>query len=65
VMPATLQVTYDDGTSSRVRVPVETWMQHHHFDVIVPGSKPVVAATIDPDQVIPDVDRSNNSYRVK
>ena len=65
VLPATLQVNYADGSQSRVRVPVETWLQHHHFDVLVPGSKRLVAVTLDPDHVLPDKDRSNNTIRGK
>ncbi|MGB8634553.1 MAG: M1 family metallopeptidase [Rhodanobacteraceae bacterium] len=65
VLPATLQVTWSDGSHSRVRVPVATWLQHHEFDVIVPGSKRVTSVTLDPDHVLPDRDRSNNALREK
>ncbi|NII09282.1 M1 family metallopeptidase [Oleiagrimonas sp. C23AA] len=65
VMPATLEVTYADGSHQRLRLPVETWLQHTSFDVHVDGSKAVVSATVDPDQVIPDNDRANNTYKVK
>ncbi|HET7306852.1 MAG TPA: M1 family metallopeptidase [Gammaproteobacteria bacterium] len=65
VMPATLQVTYVDGSTQRVRVPVETWQRHHKFEVTVPGNKRVKSATIDPDHVIPDGDRSNDTFTVK
>jgi hypothetical protein len=62
VLPATLRVTLDDKTTRDIRVPVETWQQHKSFDVVVAGGHKVVAATIDPDHVIPDRDRSNNSW---
>jgi hypothetical protein len=65
VMPATLQVTRDDDSTQRVRVPVETWQQHTRFDVFVPGGKRVKSATIDPDHVIPDGNRDNDVYTVK
>jgi Peptidase family M1 domain len=61
-MPATLQVTFTDGSTTRLRVPIATWMQHTQFDVPVPGGKRVRSATIDPDQVLPDVDRANNTF---
>jgi hypothetical protein len=64
VMPATLRVTFDDKTTRDIRVPVETWQQHKSFDVTVPGGRKIVTATIDPDHVIPDRDRSNNSWPV-
>ncbi|NKZ38895.1 M1 family metallopeptidase [Oleiagrimonas citrea] len=64
VMPATLRVTYVDGTHVDVRVPVATWLQHHRFDVLVPGDKAVKSATIDPDHAIPDGHRGNNTFTV-
>ncbi|MBS0431275.1 MAG: M1 family metallopeptidase [Proteobacteria bacterium] len=64
-MPAMLEVTYADGSNARVRVPVETWMQHTQFDVPVPGGKRIVSATIDPDHVLPDGNRANDSFVVK
>ncbi len=65
VFPSTLQVNYADGSHTRVRVPVETWLQHHRFEVPVPGSKRVVSAVIDPDHVIPDNNRANDTFTVK
>lgn len=65
VMPATLEVTFVDGSTRRVRVPVATWLQHHRFDVLVSGGQRVKSATIDPDHVIPDGNRANDTYTVK
>ena len=65
VLPATLEVLYTDGSKQDVRVPVETWMQHHSFTIRVDGNKPVKSATIDPAHAIPDVNRSNNTFTVK
>jgi hypothetical protein len=60
VLPATLRVSYADGTHADLRVPVETWMQRgshvFHFD----GTAEVTSATVDPDHRLPDRDRSNN-----
>lgn len=61
VLPATLQVDWADGSHDRVRIPVATWLQHHEFDVVLPGKKQVKLVTLDPDHVLPDHDRSNNS----
>jgi hypothetical protein len=62
VMPATLRVTFDDKSTRDIRIPVETWQQHKSFDVVVPGRKKIVGATLDPDHAIPDRDRSNNRW---
>jgi hypothetical protein len=61
VLPATLEVVYADGTKVRMRIPVETWQQHRAFQVTIPGTKAVKTATIDPDHVLPDHDRANNT----
>ena len=61
-MPAMLKVTFDDGSSTQMRVPVATWMQHTQFDVAVPGGKRIKRAAIDPDDVLPDVNRANNTF---
>lgn len=63
-MPATLRVTYVDGSHTDMRVPVATWMLHTQFDVPVPGDKRIRSATIDPDGVLPDVNRANNTFTV-
>jgi hypothetical protein len=61
-MPAMLRVTYDDGSTTQIRVPVATWIQHTQFDVAVPGGKRIRSATVDPDEHLPDVDRANNTF---
>jgi len=62
VMPATLRVTFDDGTTRDIRVPVETWQQHTSFGVTVPGGRRIARAQIDPDHRIPDRDRKNDTW---
>lgn len=63
VMPATLRVTFADGSKRDLALPVETWIRTASTDVYVPGSQPVVRAEIDPDHKLPDRDRSNNVAR--
>ena len=63
VLPATLRVTWTDGTATDVRVPVETWLQRgrHVFHLAPHGAAD--SAEIDPDHRLPDRDRSNNAAR--
>jgi hypothetical protein len=63
VLPATVEVQFADGTKTRFRVPVETWESKGELTWI--GDKPVSAATVDPDHVLPDDDRANNTFSVK
>ncbi|HSU19193.1 MAG TPA: M1 family metallopeptidase [Acidobacteriaceae bacterium] len=64
VLPATLQVELGGGKKIDIAVPAETWMQNtsHRFTIETNG--PAESVTIDPDHVVPDVDRSNNSLKI-
>jgi hypothetical protein len=63
VMPADLQLTYDDGTSEVVRLPVEIWNLGSRFTyTVTSGTRRVVRAELDPRHVLPDLDRANNLW---
>jgi hypothetical protein len=63
VMPAELKLTYDDGTSDVVRLPVEIWNLGNRFTYTAgPGSRRIVKVEVDPRHVYPDVDRANNVW---
>ena len=62
VMPAELKVTYDDGTSEIVSLPVEIWNLGSRFTYAPAGNKRVVRAELDPRHVLPDMDRGNNVW---
>ena len=59
-MPATLELTWKDGTRQRVSLPVETWLQSGKRTLHFPAG--LVSVTIDPDKVLPDINRANNSW---
>ncbi len=63
VMPATLKLDYADGSTRRIRIPVEIWMQGPEATIEAAGPARITGATIDPDHVLPDSDRSDNSVR--
>ena len=58
VLPATVAVTYMDGTTTRFRVPVETW--ESKGEVVWTGEKDVKSVVVDPDRVLPDEVRGDN-----
>jgi hypothetical protein len=64
-MPATLRVSFADGSSKDVRLPAETWIRQAATAVPVGGTSKVVSAVLDPDHRIPDKDRGNNSWSAK
>ncbi|HET6805177.1 MAG TPA: M1 family metallopeptidase [Frateuria sp.] len=65
VLPNTLRLTYEDGSTKDVRVPVETWQQHREYVVRVPGSRKVVSAALDPAHGLPEADRSSDVLKVE
>ena len=62
VMPAELSLTYEDGTTSIVKLPVEMWNLGDRFTYLVPGKKRVRKAELDPRHALPDINRANNTW---
>jgi hypothetical protein len=61
-MPAELRITFDDGTSTIVKLPVDMWNLGSRFAYRVPGTKTVRGVEVDARRALPDIDRSNNSW---
>jgi len=59
-LPLEMDLTYADGTTERVRLPVEMWNLGPAFAYRVRGGKRVTAVIVDPRSALPDVDRANN-----
>jgi hypothetical protein len=59
-LPVELELTFDDGTSERVRLPVEMWNLGPRFGYRVRSERRVTRVEVDPRQALPDVDRRNN-----
>ncbi|HEY9229306.1 MAG TPA: M1 family metallopeptidase [Gemmatimonadaceae bacterium] len=62
VMPAELSLTFDDGTTTVVKLPVDMWNLGDRFVYRVPGGKNVRSAEVDPRRALPDIDRANNRW---
>jgi hypothetical protein len=62
VMPAELSLTFDDGSTTTVRLPVQMWNLGRQFTYRVPEKKRVRRAQVDPRHVFPDVDRANDVW---
>jgi hypothetical protein len=63
VLPAPVDVTYTDGTKVRFTVPWEAWESKSRL--VWAGEKPIASATIDPDHLLPDDDRADNTATAK
>jgi hypothetical protein len=59
-LPLEMELTYTDGSTERVRLPVEMWNLGPQFAYRIRAGKSVRRAVVDPRKALPDVDRSNN-----
>lgn len=63
-MPVRLAVTHADGRVERREIPVAVWLSGaRRTTVSLDGPESVVKVEIDPENVFPDVDRSNNVWQ--
>ena len=60
VFPVVVEATYADGRKARYRFPVELWATGARQTVEIPGEATQVE--LDPDHLLPDVDRTNNVW---
>jgi hypothetical protein len=64
-MPFTVEIKYKDGSKKRQYLPVETWLQRKVVTVTLPVTQDADNITIDPDNALPDLNRGNNTLKVK
>ena len=62
VMPCVVLVTFRDGSSTRVDLPAETWIQQTAYLIRLQSQQPVTGVVIDPEHVLPDSNRGNNRW---
>ncbi|MEZ0333319.1 MAG: M1 family aminopeptidase, partial [Gemmatimonadales bacterium] len=63
-MPVQLSLLMDDGSTQRLKLPVEIWFGGDRFAAVVPGPRKVTGVVVDPDSTYPDVQRMNNRWPV-
>jgi hypothetical protein len=59
-LPVEMDLTYADGSTDRIRLPVEMWNLGPRFAYRVRDGKSVRRVVVDPRRALPDVDRRNN-----
>ena len=62
VMPVELELGFADGTTETVRLPVEMWNLGPDFVYRLPAGTRLETAKLDPRQVYPDDDRTNDAW---
>ncbi|WP_370898635.1 M1 family metallopeptidase [Chryseobacterium gossypii] len=61
-MPATVQIKFKDGTSQTVKIPVEVWKRNTEWTFKVNTDKEIDEVRLNPDSLIPDVNKKNNIW---
>ncbi|MBL7978575.1 MAG: M1 family metallopeptidase [Bacteroidetes Order II. Incertae sedis bacterium] len=63
LMPVVMEVTYDDGSKERMKLPVDIWRYNElKFEKGFFSDKNVSKVVLDPDEVFSDVDTKNNTW---
>ncbi|MEM8487294.1 MAG: M1 family metallopeptidase [Bacteroidota bacterium] len=63
LLPITLKIDYADGTAAVRKIPVVGFFKQDAFPIFPEPGQEIIKLTIDPDQVLPDVDRTNNVWQ--
>jgi len=64
-MPFTVEVKLKDGSKQRIKLPVETWLENKAITFIIPTTTEAESVTVDPDNALPDMNRENNTMKVR
>ena len=64
VMPIRMKVEYADDSSEVIDLPIEIWHQTNRWRAgIDTGGRTIRSIVLDPDEILPDTDRSNNRWK--
>jgi len=64
-MPVTVEVKESNGTTNRVKLPVEIWMHGPVWKFHYASTSKIDQVTIDPDQRYPDTNPGNNVWKAQ
>jgi hypothetical protein len=63
VMPVELELGFDDGTTERVKLPVEVWYGGNRYGYPIKPGKTIVSARVNPDGTFPDAVPTNDTWK--
>jgi hypothetical protein len=63
VLPVELELGFEDGTTDRIKLPVEIWYAGNRYVYQVKPGKTIVSARVNPDGTLPDALPSNDSWK--
>ncbi len=64
-MPVVVEVQESNGKTGRVEFPVEIWEKGGQWMFRYPSTSTITSVTADPDNLLPDVNPKNNTWRPK
>ena len=64
-MPVLIQITEENGKEHNLKLPVEVWQHGSQWTFHIPTTSNIKDVIIDPDNKLPDVNRSNNKMKEK
>ncbi len=62
-MPAVVEVTEENGKTTRVKLPVEIWQRGDTWTFRTDTGSKIKKATLDPDKMLPDYNPGNNTWQ--
>lgn len=62
-MPVTVLVKEANGKEHKIELPVEIWQRGAQWRFSVPTTSEIKEVILDPDNKLPDWNRSNNSWK--
>jgi len=65
IMPVILNVITESNKTETIQLPVEIWQRTGIWTFKYPSSNTVQRIILDPQQLLPDMDRSNNTWQMK
>ena len=64
-MPLKLLVTFSDEKTDSFNVPIEAWYLGNNYTLPIYDQRKINKVVIDPDHVMPDINRDNNVWENK
>ena len=64
-MPTTVLVTFKDGTTETVKLPVEVWKRNTEWTFQMDSTKEISSVSLDPKSIVPDINPKNNIWPAK
>ena len=63
ILPAIVKVTQSNGTEEKIQLPVDVFMRGGTWTFKYASTSKLVKVLLDPEKVLPDMDRTNNEYK--